>query len=668
MFDDDLRTRLIILGYEEAPAGDTDYVYGDGLVPPQVSGGQGSESTNIYGSSVLAYFSAGGASDTSSAGYGLALAWMMGGAEAPTSTSASGDSIAAGIGGSEFEQGEGTSGDGAVSGPLGEGFADEAVLIRAYGDGLVPRSPGEGLAVEAATSFGDFFAWPDIRESHFIVFNGTSQYAFAKNAFSGLSTDGWSLILKVVERLPVAGGSGSKRYARLYDNNANALLAEVDVLYQGTAGGNEAKVFAAGFKSTGGVNYAFELNETTVHGEQVIAISHRNIATLRADQYLTKDGATLAKTGANFGSPEARQPLHIAIGVQLNNADAPVGSTYGAVRLIAAVVVNGEITEAEAQAYSTTRNAFHVFGSRVHSYWTAARAVGNRIPNEVRGGADLSLVNITGSEKIPMRLPGPLGAGGWSEFGFALGDAIEGSIGAGALPEDAGAFGYGVSRSDSLGHASEMSSEYGDGAVGRLPGDGISSSSHAGHGDAQNPADGAGQAHAATAAEALGISAAPADGIFSELGSAVGDGNTASPIGDGLSDFSSGLYGDAQIPLHGEGEAAEGISILTDATSPPWPGEGFVDILQSLGVYVFGDAIVAPGAEGFVEFGNIAAYGDARWAAWVAAGFIYQTIYPTCLSVTADGDDATFATYDGDDATEAAFDGDDMTSALPDKC
>jgi hypothetical protein len=105
-----------------------------------------------------------------------------------------------------------------------------------------------------------------------------------------------------------------------------------------------------------------------------------------------------------------------------------------------------------------------------------------------------------------------------------------------------------------------MSSEYGDGAVGRLPGDGISSSSHAGHGD-------------------------------------------------------------AQIPLHGEGEAAEGISILTDATSPPWPGESFVDILQSLGVFVFGDAIVAPGAEGFVEFGDIAAYGDARWAAWVAAGY-----------------------------------------------
>lgn len=110
------------------------------------------------------------------------------------------------------------------------------------------------------------------------------------------------------------------------------------------------------------------------------------------------------------------------------------------------------------------------------------------------------------------------------------------------------------------------------------------------------------------------------------------------------------------------------MGVLEDAAAPPH-ADSFIELILAAGISVFGDMVVVSDAAGFIDSTEqLGVFGDAAWAPWAAHGYYASTIYPNCLTVTAEGDDATGVAYVGDDASDAALVGDDATAAVPEDC
>ena len=233
-------------------------------------------------------------------------------------------------------------------------------------------------------------AWP---EQHYLPFDGGTDFAYGDEGATGIETgvDGWTQIIKVESRTVTAG---TKVYTTVYDEIGNFPRQTPSYIY----GSTSSTVKVEGQHSVSGLLYSGACADTTLAGQQVFALTHKNTTTRRWDMWLVKDGATLETAGGTFSQQEARHPRHYGIGAYLtkqSGSHAAAGNIL-AVQFIAFALVRGAVTEAELQAYSLSGDARTVWNaSRLWAYHAASQVSGSSIPN-------------LGSSSVPLTLSGPV--------------------------------------------------------------------------------------------------------------------------------------------------------------------------------------------------------------------------------------------------------------------
>lgn len=229
-------------------------------------------------------------------------------------------------------------------------------------------------------------------ETHALVFDGVGDYGYAANGAQGVG-DTWSLVLKVNGRHSTV----PKYFGHLYDDNATTPRHNIDGAYAQTD-----SVSIDGRKTDANLQYQYlSVVGSDKTGVQVITIVHRNVPTRRVDYYVTRGGVTLGSGGGDFAAGgEARTPLHVAVAAALQvitGTHTPIATTYAPSHLIAAVVVDGAVSEAQAQAYSLAANALSVWPD-AHGYWPMALVDAGAVANQGSGTAN------------PMTIVGPTAA------------------------------------------------------------------------------------------------------------------------------------------------------------------------------------------------------------------------------------------------------------------
>ena len=237
---------------------------------------------------------------------------------------------------------------------------------------------------------GEGFVGP---EGHYLQFDGVTDFAYADGGATGVEVgvDGWTQIVKVANRTVTAG---TKVYTTVYDAVGNFPRQTPSYIY----GGASSVIKVEGQHSVGGLLYTGACADTTLNGEQVFALTHKNTVTRRWDLWLVQNGATLETAGGTFSQQEARSPLHYGIGAYLTKQSGShaVAGNILAVRLIAFCLVRGAVTEAELQAYSLSNDARTVWSSdRLWAYHPSSLVVGSTVPN-------------LGSSAVPLTLSGPV--------------------------------------------------------------------------------------------------------------------------------------------------------------------------------------------------------------------------------------------------------------------
>lgn len=229
-------------------------------------------------------------------------------------------------------------------------------------------------------------------ETHALVFDGVGDYGYAANGAQGVGGT-WSFVLKVNGR----HGTSPRYFGIVYDANAASPNMQIDSAY---AVGNTVSMNG---RTTGGADqYQIDgVGGVDLTGVQVITIVHRNVPTRRVDYYITRAGLTLASGGVDMtAGGESRTPLHVGVAAAMRvitGVHTPIATTYAPSHLIAAVVINGAVTEAEARAYSIKSNAKNVW-TQPHGYWPGALIAGGAIANQGSGTAN------------PMTVVGPTAA------------------------------------------------------------------------------------------------------------------------------------------------------------------------------------------------------------------------------------------------------------------
>lgn len=229
-------------------------------------------------------------------------------------------------------------------------------------------------------------------ETRALIFDGVGDYGYAANGAQGVG-DTWSLVLKVNGRHSTV----PKYFGHLYDANATSPRQIIDGAYAQTD-----SVSIDGRKTDSNLQYQYlSVVDSDRTGVQVITIVHRNVATRRVDYYVTRGGVTLGSGGGDFAAGgEARTPLHVAVAAALQvitGTHTPIATTYAPSHLIAAVVVDGAVSEAQAQAYSLAANALSVWPD-AHGYWPMALVDAGAVANQGSGTAN------------PMTIVGPTAA------------------------------------------------------------------------------------------------------------------------------------------------------------------------------------------------------------------------------------------------------------------
>lgn len=229
-------------------------------------------------------------------------------------------------------------------------------------------------------------------ETHALVFDGVADYGYAVNGAQGVG-DTWSLVLKVNGRHSTA----PKYFGHLYDANATSPRHIIDGAYAQTD-----SVSVDGRKTDSALQYQhLSVVSADRTGVQVIVVVHRNVPTRRADYYVTRNGVTLGSGGGDFAAGgEARTPLHVAVAAALQvitGTHTPIATTYAPSHLIAAVVVNGVVSEAEAQTYSLVRNAKIVWPSPL-GYWPQALIAAGAVADQGTGNHPMTIVGPTAAD------------------------------------------------------------------------------------------------------------------------------------------------------------------------------------------------------------------------------------------------------------------------------
>lgn len=105
--------------------------------------------------------------------------------------------------------------------------------------------------------------------------------------------------------------------------------------------------------------------------------------------------------GGDFAAGgEARTPLHVAVAAALQvitGVHTPIATTYAPSHLIAAVVVDGAVSEAEAQAYSLADNALEVWPD-AHGYWPMALIAAGAVADQGTGNHPMTVVGPTSAD------------------------------------------------------------------------------------------------------------------------------------------------------------------------------------------------------------------------------------------------------------------------------
>lgn len=229
-------------------------------------------------------------------------------------------------------------------------------------------------------------------ETHALVFDGVGDYGYAVNGAQGVGNT-WSLVLKVNGRHSTA----PKYFGHLYDANASSPHHIIDGAYAQTD-----SVSVEGRKTDASLQYQhLSVVSPDKTGVQVIVIVHRNVPTRRVDYYVTRGGATLGSGGGDFAAGgEARTPLHVAVAAALQvvtGVHTPIATTYAPSHLIAAAVINGAVTEAEAQAYSIASNALDVWPA-AHGYWPMALIDSGAVADQGTGNHPMTIVGPTAAD------------------------------------------------------------------------------------------------------------------------------------------------------------------------------------------------------------------------------------------------------------------------------
>lgn len=235
---------------------------------------------------------------------------------------------------------------------------------------------------------------PNTIETHALVFDDTAlDYAYAANGAQGVG-DTWSWVLKVNGR----HGTLPRYFGLVYDDNVASPNMVVDSAY---AFGNTVSM--NGRTTAGADQYQIDgVGGLDMTGVQVITIVHRNVPTRRVDYFITRAGLTIASGGMDMSAGgESRTPLHVGVAAAvrvITGVHTPIATTYAPSHVIATALIDGAVTEAQAQVYSVTKNAKAVW-TNPFGYWNMADIAAGAVVNRGSGTANpMTVVGPTASD------------------------------------------------------------------------------------------------------------------------------------------------------------------------------------------------------------------------------------------------------------------------------
>lgn len=610
MFDDYFRTRLLILSSEDAPAEDSS-VWADTLVrtPAEVAagvlvGGFGgaffsalvahgfaSPAHGVMVDSIVDALAAESASDEDVGPVGDAASRISGSGLDVQDVTGTGDELTRAVGEAGPSVEDGASTDGRATAPTAE--AVSGALIGAVGD-------SSGYAADL---------------DQYLQFNGTTHFAHAEGAFGAISGT-YTVAVKVAGGMRDGGsGGGGGTYFSTGGPGPDAMTQSGYDLHLRLGSTGRVSYLYAQRPDTGANLYSFSTGYSIQPGRHVLAVKRLSGGTAK--------NRIINSAGVQYSNDRAAAlvgvPTRLVIGARISNALA-LHTQPGPVSWISAIVVDGEVSDADLQAWCAgTLSAMSMPG--VVGYWEAADVSGGVVPARI--GSDMTLVGVSAANLVRQ---GP---------GWALGAGFD---------EDAGVVGDGASRiqcngTDSLSNglaANAQEVAQADATSAAI--DGVSADSSvratAGSDVAQSEGvQGDTVAHVTAGSEVRESLASSADAaapvmqstaLVDVMAGAV-SGLTVDPVaGSGSTSIDNTTSSGAQVsPLSSEAAESTTIGVLSDDTAPPWAGDSFVDLLVFTGVSVFGDMLVVADGAGFAELADqIGVYGDAKWAAWAAHAYL----------------------------------------------
>lgn len=225
-------------------------------------------------------------------------------------------------------------------------------------------------------------------ERHYLPFDGSSDYALAAGAATGISSSGWTLVVKVARTSDLIINS---RVAGVHDGSASHNGSITIIVSTAGAVWN--------YRHTSGAwDGVHAIRGSLVAASQcVLGAYHDNVGSTPAKKmHIVQAGATMGTASGNLGVGQApRTPLHISVARDTYDADG----TLQAMRLVAVALVSGEATESELQAYSTMSDARPLWGARLFAYYPASAT----LPNN-------TIQNFGVGTSVPLTLTGPVAA------------------------------------------------------------------------------------------------------------------------------------------------------------------------------------------------------------------------------------------------------------------
>lgn len=235
----------------------------------------------------------------------------------------------------------------------------------------------------------------------YLQFNGTTHFAHAEGAFGSIA--GTYTVAVKVARAMIGGGSGGGggTYFATGGPGPNVNTESgYDLHLRLGASGTTSYLFAQR-PDTGANLYSFSTGHSVGAGRKVLAVKRTSGGTAK--------NRVISPTGVDYSDDRAAVlagiPSRLVIGARITNALA-LYTQPGPVSWVAAIVVDGEVSDADLQAWcaDSVETPFipGVHLSNVVGYWVAADVSGGVVPGRI--GGDMTLSGVSASDLVGVRV------------------------------------------------------------------------------------------------------------------------------------------------------------------------------------------------------------------------------------------------------------------------